>query len=235
MAGAIALAMLGGCATPLGEDAPPPVPTLSELPTTSPTPTLPPLPPIPEPEAGTIVIGGQALTIYPKDGSEPQILPYSMPSDEFIDTLSAVFGEEPVLSSYVMQGVCDPSFDQAAWGDGVAVRTNFDWLPPEEKVEIDVIVSSLNGFQIVSSLGLGIGDDDTAYFEWARGQEDAYTSASEDKGQLFTELGYDARDAPFVDDDGNPFTMSVGGVLWATDGIIHYISAPEIFGLAGGC
>ena len=233
LAATCAVAMLGGCATPLGEDGPPPVPTLSELPTA--TPTLPPLPPIPEPQPGTIVIGGQALTIYPKDGSAPQTLAYSVPNDAIIASLTGLFGAAPVLTAVAGDGNCSPSFTRRAWGD-FQVRTDFGGFADPTYVEVYSETSSEAGVTILSSLG--IGPDDVSAGVFAATPANLKLEGEYDGEDYFfiyfDFIGLSTPDADVTlsNDDG---TFPSGGYMYGTDGVVERVVAPAEPAYGAGC
>lgn len=195
-----------------------PSPTPEADDTTSPLPTLPPMS---TPGPGTLVIAGESLVIYPVDGTPKRVLEYTLPSETVIAALSDLFGSEPVVST-VAEEFCAPGYEKHAWGN-VSALTEFAWLPDQATVEVDALTASQSGIAIVSSLGVGVGDDATAAFA---SQPREFGDQGEDDGKTFFELYFDVVDS---------LGPSAAGEIWGEDMVVEGVAAPIVPWAAGGC
>ena len=188
-AGAIVLALTacgtGGASSPTA--------TATQTPPPEPTATA-------EPEVTSIVIGGSEFTTVLADGTAHDTVPYASDPAAAISLLTGLFDQEPVVTGMPEQH-CSPSFTRADWSGAVKLDTEFAWLPEGQLFDLVVTQPSLNGIEIVSTIGLRVGDDAGAVIAGLPPQQvelyelDGVTTgaaAYEVEGGKFAPEGYDA-------------------------------------------
>lgn len=195
-----------------------------DLADSSPTPTA-----VSSPQDGTIVLTGSELVIYPRDGSSTMAISYTSDPAQFERALTELFGFEPQFSHHETAGDCDPTYDRYAWG-GFALITNSAWIPDAYKVELNSSVAAESGIAIVSSLGVGVGDDDSTQRDLA----DSTTTAIHE-GHVYRELYYDVTPSSFIGGDGESYDGEMGGLLAAVDDEVYVLAAPVIVGAGSSC
>jgi hypothetical protein len=148
---------------------------------------------------------------------------YSIPSKKFIARLSALFGAEPVVSAVPSGGDCEPPYTQSDWG-GFDVNTDYVWLPRGANVEVQATTASQGEFAVVSSLGIGVGDDSTAVFA---SQSPDFKESGEYGGKQYSYLSFGVIDQ----NDG----FSSGGYIGAVDGKVDNVTSPVVPGISENC
>jgi hypothetical protein len=230
VAGVLALS-LAGCASPITAADRGSSPPASAAPTPGPLDTTSPV----DPNLPQIVIGSEAISVYAGDGSDAQKIEYTEPTAVFISSLNGLFGAEPVVSTYLRQGDCDPSYTMMSW-DGFAIITH-EGFYVEENPRVSVIAhtASIAGYAVTSSLGLSVGDDVTHVFAL---QPDEFKYAGEWEGEAHSYFYFDVIDPPepvlgsYQDED---MMWPWAAYLSATGGIVDTIAAPDVPGMAEGC
>lgn len=223
---AIATVLLAGCSpAPIAE-----LPDATASPTVSATSTLPALAPVPTPAAGTIVIAGSELLLYPADGTSMLAISYEENPAVFRVLLTDLFGYEPEFTHHDSEGDCDPSYDRYGWGQ-FGIVTNSTWIPDGYTVEVNTSVASQSGISIVSSLGVGVGDD----FSAQRAHYPEFTTSALHEGHDYTDLYFDVTPSTFTGGDGEIYDGDMGVLLAAMDDVVYVVAAPVIVGAGSSC